>query len=260
MEQMPAALVDFASALKMLAEAQSDIAEIVTKWDLICDTTTPRTVKIALSNHVHEVDNLAKIREDLVKGLSLEYPEVFSIKLKTKYGPGTGHLSATQQTAKTWISGDGGSFTDPYEKYESNLGIVRNLNNTYYSCRVAQKPEIRVSLFELARFIWLGYPASATDEHISEYNLYIKAPAVNEALYASNRQYCTLVTFIGANTSYDGSVSYGAVTLHIHHSDDDQQVTTVSIELGKMATFLVWAAPGQNSVPILRVLDQEITD
>lgn len=262
MTNVPHAIVDFAAALQMLASAQSDIAEIVTKWDLICDTTTPRTVKIELSDGIHEVDNLAKIREDLVKGLSLDYPEVYALKLKTKYGPGVGRLSATQYSATTYIasSDSNSSFMDPYEKYEGHLGFVRNLNNTFYSCRMGQKQEIRVSLFELARFIWVGYPASPNDPPISAYSIHIKAPAVNNTLYATDRQYCTLVTFIGAKTNQAGTVADGSVTLHIYHSDDDSIVDTVTLEYGKMATFLVWAAPGQNLVPMMRVREQEIPD
>ena len=67
MTNIPHSIVDFAAALKLLAESQSDVAEIVTKWDLICDTETARTVEITLSNGVHKVDNLAKIRQDLIQ-------------------------------------------------------------------------------------------------------------------------------------------------------------------------------------------------
>lgn len=258
MTNVPHAIVDFAAALKMLAEAQSDIAEIVTKWDLICDTTTPRTVKIELSDGIHTVDNLAKIREDLVKGLSLENPEVYSIKFKVRGGPGVGYMSAFRMASVTSFGTQGqtAAVHDPYEKYAGNRGILRNTRNTFYSCCMAQTSTINVYFDELARFIWLGYPASPNDEHISEYNIYIKTRGWNTE-WAQNRQYCTLVTFISANTSYDGSVQYGPVTLHLHMSSDDRQVTTVSIELGKMATFLIWAAPGQDGIPILRVLDQE---
>ena len=253
MTNVPHAIVDFAAALKMLAEAQSDIAEIVTKWDLICDTTTPRTVKIELSDGIHTLENLAKIRNDLVKGLSLENPEVYSIKFKKRGGPITTYMDAGRIAT---VDSFGANNGDPYEKYAGYRGAYRNLRNTFYSCCMAQKPRIDVYFDDLARFIWLGYPASPNDEHISEYNIYIKSRGWNVE-WAQNRQYCTLVTFISANTSYDGSVQYGPVTLHLHMSSDDRQVTTVSIELGKMATFLIWAAPGQDGIPILRVLDQE---
>ena len=259
MTNVPHAIVDFAAALKMLADAQSDIAEVVTKWDLICDTTTPRTVKIELSDGVHEVDNLAKIREDLVKGLSLENPEVYSLTLKTKYGPGTGFINAHQQSATKWFAGgdSDSSFKDPYEKYEAYLGIVRNMRNTFYSCCMGQKQRIDINLLDLARYVWLGYPASPNDAPIAEYDLYIKSPASSNPRLAQNRQYCTAVTFIGAHTNQAGTAPAGAVILHIHHVDGSSDPTTVSIDYGKTATFIMWAAPGQNQVNVQRIHEQE---
>lgn len=263
MTNVPHAIVDFAAALKMLASAQSDIAEIVTKWDLICDTTTPRTVKIELSDGIHEVDNLAKIREDLVKGLSLDNPEVYSLKLKTKYGPGTGYLHSTYFASKSWFasSDSESSFKDPYEKYESYWGCYRNMRNTFYSCCMGQKSEIHINFLELSRYIWLGYPASPNDPPIQAYSLYIKSPSPsNTVLAQGGRQYCAVVTFIGAYTNQAGTAPAGAVTLHIYHVDGSTATTTVTIEFGKTATFIMWAAPGQNQVNVQRIHEQEFTD
>lgn len=259
MVNVPPAIVDFAAALKMLADSQGDISEIVTKWDLICDTTTPRTVTVELSDGVHEVDNLAKIREDLVKGLSLSDPSVNSLKLTTKYGPDTAFLTAGRQTYMTRFDGSDSdsSFHDAYEKYAGNRGIIRNMRNTFYSCCYAQKPDIHVGLFDLARFIWLGYPASSSDAPISTYNLYISAPVVNETLYASGRQYCTEVTFVGARADFNGN-SQGSVTLRIIHSDDGQLVDEFTIPYGGTVTLLIWAYPGQNAVAVLKIGDSQL--
>ena len=58
---LPHNLVDFGNALKMLANSQADVTELVTKWDELIDTNTAKTVTIKLSNGVvHKIDNLAK--------------------------------------------------------------------------------------------------------------------------------------------------------------------------------------------------------
>lgn len=254
MVNLPPSVVDFAAALKMLADSQGDISEIVTKWDLICDTTTPMTVTVELSDGVHEVDNLAKIREDLVKGLSLSDPSVNSLKLTTKYGPDTAFLTAGMQTYMTRFDGSDSdsSFQDAYEKYAGNRGIIRNMRNTFYSCCMAQKPEIHVSLFDLARVVWLGFPPSQGESPITEYDFYVTAPEVREVLYASDRQYCTMVTFVGARTDFTGT-TLDTVTLHIYNSDNGQSVLDYTIPYGNTITLLMWAYPGQNSVAVLKV-------
>ena len=125
---------------------------------------------------------------------------------------------------------------------------------------MGQKQRVDISLLELSRFIWLGYPASPNDPPIQEYSLYIKSPNASNTVLAQGRQYCALVTFIGAYTNQAGTTPAGAVTLHIYHVDGSSTPTTVTIEFGKTATFIMWAAPGQNQVNVQRIHEQEFTD
>ena len=59
----PSSLLDFADALRLIAQSQSDVTELVVKWNEIMDTTSPTTVSVLVGGLVKQVDNLAKIRE-----------------------------------------------------------------------------------------------------------------------------------------------------------------------------------------------------
>ena len=104
MVEIPHNVLDFADALHLLAQSQSDVSEIVTKWDLICDTTTARTVTVNINGTTMEVDNLAKIRQDLVSGLSLDNPTVTSLKLLERSGGCLARMCSTKVRSSRRIS------------------------------------------------------------------------------------------------------------------------------------------------------------
>ena len=151
MVQLPSAIVDFADALKALVDSQSDVTQLVTKWDELTNTDTPGTVKIVLSNGTeHTVDNLAKIRNDLVEGLALDNPSVWSLSFKSSNGAG-GMISAGGNYGHTFHNGvDGsGNVEDPFDRYSGFVGFARMARNEFYTTCVPNKDVCDFQLFQM---------------------------------------------------------------------------------------------------------------
>lgn len=244
MEQMPAAILDFAAALKLLGQSQSDVAEIVTKWDLICSTDTPLTVEIHLSNGVHKVDNLAKIRNDLIKGLSLNEPTCNTVNFK--YYHRYGSISATDRTANVWH--DAGE--DPYEP--SRVGwesYGRFMRVGVSSVCMPTTNDITVWMHQLEPVIIVGWATDAGGIPITAFDFHIKAmpPGVADSLY-SDKQYYTKVTFVNTNSNGDD------VTIKLWYNDADADgYYTRVLPASRNVTFLVWAFIGQDRVNIFEM-------
>lgn len=254
MEQMPAAIVDFAAALKLLGQSQSDVAEIVTKWDLICNTDTPRTVEIQLSNGVHKVDNLAKIRNDLIKGLSLDEPKVKSVQFSAYRV--SGRISATDRISNAWHE-DG---EDPYEPTREGWETSARLGNTdIESVCMPTTPDITVRMSDLRPVIFVGWATGTDGNPITTFDIHIKSmhSAWSSSLY-SGKQYYTRTTFVNTNPNGDD------VTIKLWYDDTNPNgYFTRVLPVRKSFTVLVWAALGQNLVNIFELkedIEGELTN
>lgn len=250
MEQMPAAIVDFAAALKLLGQSQSDVAEIVTKWDLICNTDTPRTVEIQLSNGVHKVDNLAKIRQDLIKGLSLNEPTCKVVKFSAYRV--SGRISATDRVSNAWHDVD----EDPYEPTRSGWETsARYLRNEVASVCMPTTNNITVHMAELEPVIFVGWEKDSGGTPITSFDFHIKSlpSGYSNSLYCDHKQYYTRVMFVNTNPNGDD------VTLKLWFNDADAQngYKLRVLPVQKSATFLVWAAIGQNLVNLYEIKNDD---
>lgn len=242
MTNVPHSIVDFAAALKLLAESQSDVAEIVTKWDLICDTETARTVEITLSNGVHKVDNLAKIRNDLIKGLSLDRPNVTDIRF-TSYRS-NGMIAAASRTSKVWY----GINEDEYEKNAQGWrSYAQFMCNELRTVCIPDTPTMSVSMVNLERVIFLGWAPDGNAGYVTDYTISIASPPASYAdMISTTRAHYTMVTFVNTNPSQNG------VNLKIVYNPNDANgYITRAIPPGYSVTYLVWAALGQNLVNLI---------
>lgn len=237
----PSSLLDFADALRLIAQSQSDVTELVVKWNEIMDTTSPATVSVLVGGLVKQVDNLAKIRESIVKGLSLDKPTVSEVHYR-------GIQVSSRQTATTTYSKAhdlvGQNPYDPTVVVQK--GAVRNVYNDYQTVVIAATPDVSVSLFELPKVMLVGAIPRDGVAPVTTLNLHITPPGAitsNTAdNYASN-QYSAITKFVNR---YGGDV-----TINFYDATSTLYQTKV-IPAFRTVEFLFFAAPGQtaNGSPI----------
>lgn len=251
MVEIPHNVLDFADALHLLAQSQSDVSEIVTKWDLICDTTTARTVTVNINGTTMEVDNLAKIRQDLVSGLSLDNPTVASLKLLEKSGGGYGMVRPTHRysvrpyTASNNLFGDGAG----------QSGMFESVYNVARTLAMPTKSLLELSLYELPSVMVLGWTPQAGTMPVENYEIRISAP---DASYAeqgamANSQYYATVKFANRNLGTTAPIEYRPVTIKLCNATGGLLLETVISPL-RTREFMFWAAPGQDSVNLYEII------
>lgn len=263
MVQLRPALVDFADALKTLVNSQSDVTELVTKWDDLVNTTTPKTVKIVLSDGTeHLVDNLAKIRNDLVEGLSLDKPTISELKFQPKYGI-SGGLKATEYIGATVYRPEGstssGPREDPFDKHDGYAGFVRALRNDFFTVCQPTKAATSFDLLDLPRVMALGVPDERNNyATINIYNFAVTAPSASRLASHEliNGQYGGMVTLLNSYTDKSGTL-LGPVTVNFIYSTNGDTKTYV-IQQKTSITLLLWANPGMNIVNIAKIGEGQI--
>ena len=252
MVQLPSSLVDFADALKTLVASQSDVTQLVTKWDEIVNTDTPRTVKITLSDGTeHSVDNLAKIRNDLIEGLSLDEPTVSALKFN-QYRE-RGMIRANRWWGKAFhLDGE-----NAFESGEGWIGAYRNLRNDFNSVCMPDKAVVRANMMQMPRIVYIGAVKDRGIDPVDTVDFYITAPS---ATYVTNDEmvpshYDTMVTFVNRNFGRAENPNYAGadVTVRLH---DEQGTFTVErvIPPAHSATFILFAAPGLNTMNVNEVI------
>lgn len=251
MVEIPHSLVDFADALKMLAQSQSDVTELVTKWDMLMDSETPGTVQITVGGVTHEVDNLAKVRQDLVQGLSLESPTVTSITFK---GTRTnGKQSAVQSSGLAYIAEN----SDAFDPAEGMVGQVRNLRNDLRTLARTYTSRVDVSLVNMPRVICVGIVDTTGVDPVSTVDLYISAPSVNlvdSGVMTGYKQYYATVRFVNRNFGRleSPNVSGNPVTVNLHDAMGTFTVSRTIPALGSVE-YLVFAGAGQDTVNVQEI-------
>lgn len=244
MVEIPHSLLDFADAIRLLAESQSDVAELVTKWDELCDTTTPKTIKITVGGVVHEVDNLAKIRDTLVNGLSLDRPSVKSLRF---YGAQSrADYSATRRYMRGY---NNDSYEDAYGNIVVGEGVMETLANTLRTVVYPTKARLNLRLYDMPAVMLLGVSKSVGEMPIDTYDIYVSAPS---ALFSEDGSllpihYYTTTKFVNRNYGTGNPIVYGDVTINIHDATGKLTTTRV-IPPNKCVEFLFFAAPGQDTM------------
>lgn len=244
MVEIPHSLLDFADAIRMLAESQSDVAELVTKWDELCDTTTPKTIKITVGGVVHEVDNLAKIRDTLVKGLSLDNPNVKTLRF---YGIQAG---ATYSATRRFLRGyHSESYEDDYGNVVVGEGVMETLANTLRTIVYPTKARLDLKIYDMPSVMCLGVPKTAGEMPIDTYDIYVSAPPASFAEDGSMfpLHYYTTTKFVNRNYGTGNPIVFGDVTINIHDATGRVSTTRV-IPPNKCVEFLFFASPGQDTM------------
>jgi hypothetical protein len=232
----PSSLLDFADALRLIAQSQSDVTELVVKWNEIMDTTSPATVSVLVGGLVKQVDNLAKIRESIVKGLSLDKPTVSEVHYR-------GIQASSRQTATTTYSKAHDLVgQNPYDPTVAvQKGAVRNVYNDYQTVVIPTTSDVLVSLFELPKVMLVGAITRDGVAPVTTLNLHITPPwaiTANTAdIYASN-QYSAITKFVNR---YNGNV-----TINFYDATSTLYRTKV-IPAFRTVEFLFFAAPGQTA-------------
>ena len=237
MVEIPHSVFDFADALRMIAESQEDVTEIVTKWDMICDTTIPRTIPVNIGGTTREVDNLAKVRQDLVEGLSLDKPTVSSVTLRGQQS-NQGNINADRWTSKGWG-------VLPWTARESGewVGAYRNTRNDFYSVCIVDRDSyasgsVQMGLLQMPKVAFLCV------EHVV---FTVSAPSAScvQQGDCADAQYCTTTTFVNRWLDSTGA-PMGTVNLVVNDSVND--LLTIHIPPGKSVCLAMWAAAGQSVV------------
>lgn len=256
---VPSAILDFSQALAMLVNSQGDITTLITKWDQITNTDSPATVDIELSDGtVHTVDNLAKIRNDLIAGLSLDEPTVKSLKFQGVRENGISR--ATIQTGLGWHGSDEYAF----DKYPGFAGVYRNLVNDFRTVCIPNQSRIELGLLELPRIILLGAQYAEDADPISELTVDLSAPSrayAEQGLLSDNRHYYTMVTIVNRYTSATGTASQDGYPVTVHWVTGDG-VNLVSydrtIKPKCSASFLMFAPAGGSIVNIQEIVSDSL--
>lgn len=257
MERLPASWLDFSDALKLLSDSQKDVTELVTKWSDIMDTETPRTVDVTLTDgSVHKVDNLAKIRRDLIAGLSLENPVVTTLGLRSYRANGS--ITATYQYGLEYQN-EGATF----DKLGGFTGVYRSLYNDLWTAAIPSASKIRVNLQAMPRIVMLGVDYQDGTDVIDNLEISINPPSssyVNNGVMAEGKHYCTIVTLVNHNYGMRDNAYYeGPVTVTLKSSEGiySSNVYTVTLQPKKSASFLLFAPAGGQVVNIQEIQPNE---
>lgn len=254
MIELPHSLLDFADALRMLADSQADVTELVTKWDELCDTVTPKTVTITVGGITHEVSNLAKIREDLVEGLSLDKPTVSLVKFRSRQASGMQsaglRYGSVYHTDGTYPYNDRALYTGAYSNLVNEMRVVCMPDKVS-----TQSSPIVASLQELPRVMFVGAVRNAGETPVSDMWLLVDAPAAsllqNNVLV--NDYYCAQVTFVNRNLG-DGTGTIVPAPVTVHLCTRDGNVITRAIPELKSVSYVFFAAPGRNTVLMQEII------
>lgn len=249
MTSLPASFVDFSSALSLLANSQADITELVSKWSDIMDTTTPKTVDVGLSDgEQYMVDNLAKIRADLIAGLSLDEPTVKAIHFSGYRTTST--LMGTLQYGKTWHPADSYDF-DPLEGYTA---IYSNDLNTFRTACVPKSDNLSVMLLDMPRIVLLGSEVSTNIPIIDDVTITVSAPPaslVSSGTLAENKYYCGITTFVNRNFGTQaGGINSEGNPVKLTLASGDVTLSTIEIPPTQCISVLMFAAAGGSIVHI----------
>lgn len=245
MVEIPHSLLDFADALRLLAESQSDVAELVTKWDELCDTTNPKSIKITVGGVEHEIDNLAKIRQDLIKGLSLENPEVTTLKFHSY------RARALYESTRRFLQTFNETDENNYGVVTPGSGEVETMNNVLRTVVCPAKARMDLNLLEMPDTMFLGVPKTAGEAPIDTYDIYVKAPLALNVEQDKMRpyHYYTYTKFVNRNFGTGNPIVYNDVTINLHDETGRVTVTKV-IPPGRYAEFVFFATPGQDTMNI----------
>lgn len=245
MVEIPHSLLDFSDALRLLAESQSDVVELVTKWDELCDTTNPKSITITVGGVQHEVDNLAKIRQDLIQGLSLDNPRVSTLSFSQKRA--SAYYDATRRYMMTFNESD----EDEFGAISPGSGVVETMRNVIRTIACPAESRLNVNLLDLPSVVFLGVPKNTGGTPIYTYDIYVKAPYSTEVektrMHAYH--YYTVVKFVNRTI---GTLS-GDVTINLRNETGNLLSSKVISPL-KYSEFLFFATPGQNTVNIQEMI------
>lgn len=242
---LPTSLVDFGTALRMLADSQSDVTEIITKWETLFDMETPRTVEVTLSDGtVHNIDNLAKMREDLIAGLSLDEPKVKQLKMSSPYVKGGirgnawyglhyGGESKNDETGMYLDNPDAGGF----------MGMRYGVQNVLRTCAFVDKATGTISMEEMPEMIIVGGFHKQGQVIPLTYELTLVAPGLDNVArgeMVTDVQYCGRVMFVNQNQESDFKLAVKDSVGSVLYTRD--------IPANKCIECAYWAAVGQGSV------------
>lgn len=246
------AFLNFADALKMLASSQSDVTELVTKFDELCDTTTPRTLTITVGGVEHTVDNLAKIRQDLVEGLSLDKPTVTEIVFRGRQA--SGDMDAAQWESR--VVNDAGS--NDFNTAATVTGAFRYVSNDFYTVCMPNRSRVDTNMLRLPRVALIGAVATAGETPVDTVDIYVSAPPAamgTQDVIVGSSQYYTLVTFVNRNIGNGlGAIVPAKVTVKLHDQLDSFPPVVREIPPYGSATFLFFAGTGQSTVQIQEIV------
>lgn len=251
---LPSSFVDFSEALRMLANSQGDITEIVSKWADITNADTPSMVTITLSDGTgpYEVPNLAKIRSDIVAGLSLDEPTVNALHFKGYRMHKT--ISGNVQYGNTWHD----SYSDSFDSFEGYTAFYGNLRNDFRTICFPSSGSLSVTLLDIPRIVLLGAETRVGVPILDDVTIEIAPPPmsmVTNGSLVAEKQYCTMVTFVNRNfgsqaQGYNTETGY-PVKLSLILGDNVEFV--YDIEPRKCLTLILFAPAGGTIVNVHEV-------
>lgn len=251
MDKLPASFVDFAGALKKLFDSQEDVTKLVTLWDDLVNTDTPQSFTVELSNgeKKYQVDNLAKIREDIRAGLNLDEPTVKAIHFYDSQRKATIQCGSMTDMAYYAV---GTNIFDPFEGW---CGVYRGLWNDYITACSPTQESITVNMMDMPRIVLLGVEFKNGSNRLDDVIVTINPPTAafaEQGLLSNNKDYTTLVTFVNRNSIQvrEGSFVYLPVKLTLVTGNGSLYFT---IKGGCSVTCLLFAPAGGDIVHVQEI-------
>ncbi len=194
---VPSNVVDFGTALRMLADSQRDVTELVTKLDQLVNTTTPMTVDINLTGGTVSVSNLAQIKKDLMDVASNSAPIVNSLTALSSDGKQKLRVTPKDISSRVLLNPNG-SFND---QDNGSAGFYTGVRNTLRTVVVAEETIANVSMLDLPEVLLAGVRWDDRQTPHSTLKINVQPFIGDSDKFVSDRMYYTTMTVVNRSAS-----------------------------------------------------------
>lgn len=190
-------LVDFGTALRMLADSQRDVTELVTKLDLLVNTTTPMTVDIELTSGTVTVDNLAMIKKELTATANNSAPIVQSMTALSSDGKQRMFVTPKDVSSRAVLVP-----VDSFNDADTGMsGFSMGMRNTARTVVIAEETEAHVSLLDLPEVLLVGTRWMDGDVPHSALKINMMPFTGDSKKFVTDRMYYTTMTVVNKSAA-----------------------------------------------------------
>lgn len=245
---IPTAITDFATAIQSICNSQTDVQELVSKWNDIINDQVPKVVSIRLtSGEYAEIKNLAMVERELRESVRTTYPNINTDRVSFTGGSSTAPFSAIYGSTSSHGKGRLSSALTPV------VGWTQSSVNDFVTYHVLDKMYTESSkkvipFSQLPRMVMLGLPE--TFEGVSNTDTYIQV----NPIAAGDRDF-DLMYNVDSENGDPYPYYYSCITRFINHSaTNDYKVHLFSANMTANAIVVNIPKIGANGLNYADVL------